>query len=213
MIRACIAVLLLLAMPVSAEDVLARALAQLERSEHISGRFVQEKQLAFLPRPFVSAGVFELDAKSGLIWQVRQPLSSRMTVHAGRVEIDGQVVQDQGVGRLMAQIMLGFMAGDLSGITEHFEISAAPDEVDTGLPWQLRLTPKARRLQMAIKYLQLAGDSALRELIIAEADNNATRISMTPDTVDVERDESSVALELGDSIEKGEKSEKSEKAQ
>lgn len=180
---------LMLAMPVKADDALASVLAQLERSEHISGQFVQQKQLSFLPQPFVSEGVFTVDASTGLVWQVEQPLSSRMTVSEGRVEIDGQAVKEQGVGRLMAQIMLGFMAGDLTGITEHFDISVAANDALSYLPWQLRLTPKSKRLQKAIAHLQLAGDSTLRELMIVEAGNSRTRISMTPDTPAAEQDE------------------------
>lgn len=156
-------------------DVLSQLKEQLQLSEQMTGRFRQEKKLTFLKKPFVSTGTYNIDAKTGLLWEVEAPLKSEMRVTDGKVFIDGQPVSDHGVGHLMAQIMLGFMSGDLSVIERYFQVTG-----DASVsPWSIVLVPRKAQLRKALKHLQLQGSTTLETLRIVENEGHQTTILLT----------------------------------
>jgi outer membrane lipoprotein carrier protein LolA len=141
----------------------------------LQGSFHQEKHLTFLSKPFASSGQFSLDRSAGLRWQVMEPIESLMLVHGSKVILDGEQVKDHGLGKLMTMIMLGFMKGDLTGVSKYFDITGGVS--DGG--WQLSLAPLSSRLKGFLGHIDLRGDEYLEEILIYERDNNRTVIILS----------------------------------
>ncbi|MCB1691036.1 MAG: outer membrane lipoprotein carrier protein LolA [Halioglobus sp.] len=154
----------------SPETMLAFISRELVVSSNLRGDFSQRKYLSFVDKPFVSSGQFRLDRESGLFWHVIEPLESTMLVKEGRIFLDGKPVEDQGVGKLITIVMLGFMEGNLSGLTEVFSVST--EGVADG--WSVSLTPRSSRLRAAIALIRIQGKHHLSSIEIVDAEQNRT---------------------------------------
>lgn len=159
----------------SIEDDLTSIARKIVISNSVHGEFRQEKTLSFVKTPFISTGKFRLARESGLFWHVLEPLESTMLVQDGQVSLDGKRVDDQGVGRLITTVMLGFMEGNLSGLTQTFDVST--DILDTG--WTMSLTPKSSRLRAAIELVRIQGKQYLTAIEIVDAEHNRTLMQFT----------------------------------
>jgi hypothetical protein len=159
-----------------AESAVLQAISsRLTVYENMSGQFKQEKKLNFLRRPLVSSGSFSLSAEQGLSWLVKEPLRSEMTVRNSQVLLDGKVVQDRGVGQLMAMIMRAFMDGDLRGVAARFTASGELSEDH----WQLLLKPKSAVLRSVLSHIELRGDVFLQDISIYEQGETITLIEFS----------------------------------
>lgn len=159
----------------AADKSLVDIAQQLEIHERLQGEFQQRKKLHFMTTPLRSFGTFSLSAASGLSWNVTEPVRSQMQVVDGRVTLDGQVVQDRGVGQFMVTIMQAFMAGDLSAVEKDFsaQVSAVPQG------WQLQLSPRSVLVRAVISEIILTGSSVLQTISILEKNGNQTRIELS----------------------------------
>lgn len=160
----------------SEENPLLQKLAErLEFHQSVEGDFRQEKYLYFMQRPMVSTGTFSMSRRNGLRWQVIEPVASLMTVQGHAVMLDGSPVKDQGVGQLMAMIMLGFMDGDLLGLDRSFSVSGdiSADH------WQLSLIPDTLLLRSVLQRIELRGDRYLRQIEVIEESMTRTRINFS----------------------------------
>ncbi len=176
--RHALAALLLLAhcLPALAGPELLQAVAgRLEYRQGVAGAFTQSKYLSFMSRPLVSSGHFSLSADAGLRWQVEAPVSSLMTVRDGVVTLDGQPVQDSGVGRLMARIMRGFMHGELEQISEGFSVSGELQPAH----WSLALAPRNPLMATVISEIRVRGDTYLQWVEVRETSGNSTTIAFS----------------------------------
>ena len=141
----------------------------------LQGSFQQEKHLTFLQKPFTSSGRFSLDRSSGLRWQVVSPLKSLMLVQGQNVLLDGKPMQDHGIGKLIAMIMLDLMEGRLTSISKYFKVTGTLSDQD----WQLSLEPLSSRLQAVLGRIDLQGNDYLRQIVIYEQSDNRTVILFT----------------------------------
>jgi len=141
----------------------------------LQGNFQQEKNLAFLQKPFTSSGQFSLDRSSGLWWKVVSPVESVMLVRGQNVLLDGKPVQDHGIGSLMAMMMLDLMEGQLTSISKYFTVTGELSE----RVWHLSLEPVSSRLKSIVDHIDLQGDNYLREIVIYEHGDNRTVILFT----------------------------------
>lgn len=148
-------------------ELLEQVAQRLTVFEHLEGRFKQSKHLSFMSRPIVSTGSFSLGSDHGLHWIVEHPLRSKMTVRNSTVKLDGNTVQDRGIGQFMAQVMQSFIDGDLSALARDFEASG---EV-TPEHWQLHLVPESILLRTVVSHLELSGNEVLQTLSIVENDS------------------------------------------
>ncbi|MCB1730288.1 MAG: outer membrane lipoprotein carrier protein LolA [Halieaceae bacterium] len=157
------------------DSLIAAVSERLVIGEGLQGSFQQNKYLSFLQEPFSSSGDFSIDRRTGLRWQVRQPLDSLMQVQGATVLLDGQPVDDKGVGQLMALIMFGLMEGQLDTLGKYFEISG---QVTAG-DWRLELLPRSARLQQVLTHIELRGEEHLGEIEIFEQGDNRTHIQLS----------------------------------
>ena len=157
------------------DSLIAAVSERLVIGEGLQGSFQQKKYLSFLQEPFSSSGDFSINRRTGLRWQVRQPLDSLMQVQGATVLLDGQPVDDKGVGQLMALIMFGLMEGQLDTLGKYFEISG---QLTAG-NWRLELLPRSARLQQVLRHVELRGEEHLGEIEIFEQGDNRTHIQLS----------------------------------
>jgi hypothetical protein len=161
------------AVAASEEEALLQELATRLQFHHgLAGQFHQEKHLHFMNRPLVSTGEFSVSRTDGLTWQVQEPVSSLMTVQGREVRLDGIPVRDQGVGQLIAEIMLGFMDGDMTALARSFSVTG-----DTsGDVWRVSLEPDTVLMRSVLQRIALSGDSYLEQIEVIENDTGSTLI-------------------------------------
>lgn len=157
------------------EQLLEQCAQQLVVEQSLAGRFRQEKHVEFLSDPIVSSGMFSLHQTDGIAWHVTDPLESLMEVHGTTVMLDGKLVRDHGVGRLMSLLMAGFMQGDLDSITRYFDVTG--DVSENG--WELTLKPRSRRMKSNFARMEIDGGQHLQAINIIERSGNRTLIEFS----------------------------------
>jgi outer membrane lipoprotein-sorting protein len=166
---------LALVSPARADDDLLQRIGQrLEHHQVTRGEFTQENHLQVLSKPLVSSGHFLYHRDKGVIWDVVQPLESRVLMNRDRVitsDRSAQTFQAGGFGEIF-QAMLG---GDLSVLARNFATDGEED--DTG--WRLVLRPRDKRLANAIQAIRLSGDRQPEAVEIQDAAGNVTSIRLS----------------------------------
>ncbi len=171
--------------------LLSAIIEQVKISDTLKGNFEQRKYIHILPQPLLSSGVFQLDNKTGLVWQINKPLATRIVfndtgIHQSK---NGQAVwtisnERPGVA-MIGQLMRAALSYDWSLLEKHFSIdgsinSSINDAIAAQTntqQWTLTLTPKENTLQQTIKHIALAGGRQLTSLILFEANNDRTEIT------------------------------------
>lgn len=163
--------------------LLSEILAQVDISDTVKGRFEQHKYIHILPQPLISKGVFQLDKKTGLVWQINEPVASRIVfddtgIHQSN---DGQAVWEVSNKRpgvaIIGQLMKAALSYDWKVLKKHFSINGSIDEQASQRQWTLTLTPKESTLQQSIKHISLAGGRQLTQVILFEVNNDRTEIN------------------------------------
>lgn len=168
--RRLLALLLSLAQPALAEDILDQIKGRLTATDIVQGQFRQEKQLKFLSKPLVSEGDFTYSQGRGVIWNTVKPLVSQLLVSDSRLlTSQGQQTIPPSFGRVFPA-MLG---GDLAVLRADFAISGTAHTDH----WQLQLVPNDPLLAKVIAGITLDGDRELRTVEIRETGGNLSRIS------------------------------------
>lgn len=148
---------------------------RLQSREGVQGKFRQEKHLSFIQVPLVSNGSFFMPHENCLVWRVDAPAASEMTVRAGSVFLDGEAVNDRGIGRMIAMLIHGLMSGDMSQLSQRFSIEWQPRE--TG--WELTLAPQSLLVSQAIQRIEVRGDTEVEKVKLLEPAGTVTVITFT----------------------------------
>ena len=118
----------------SADTAQLVALSQkLNLGETVRGQFVQSRQLKVLKKPLISQGQFIFDQTQGLIWQQIKPFESLLILKdkqliqrdsQGRVQISKADASASAavMGDLLPSLVRAMLGGDISGLSENFEL-------------------------------------------------------------------------------------------
>jgi hypothetical protein len=163
-------------------DAFAPMQERLQRSPLLRADFRQERQLRILRRPLISSGRMVLLEGQGVLWQVADPHPVTYLIRPGEVlEWEGEAAPRR-VGmaavpgfRLLTQVFLAALAGDLTGLGAAFTPETLP--ADNG--WRVKLTPKSAELSEIISSLEVAGDRYVEEVHLHEARGDAVRFTFT----------------------------------
>ncbi|WP_241666487.1 outer membrane lipoprotein carrier protein LolA [Stutzerimonas nosocomialis] len=156
---------------------------QLQATEVVRGRFVQEKHLRALAQPLSSQGRFVLSRSHGLLWSLEQPLTQDYRITPGAIErrIEGQWrPAAQGQAGPHSQLFLQVLRGDTRGLQEQFE----PQLDGSAEAWQLRLTPRSRLLQQVFSHIALAGGSRVERIELVETQGDRTLVRLLDQQTD-----------------------------
>ena len=140
----------------------------------MEGKFTQKKYLKVLSRPLVSQGYFIVAKQQGIIWQVSDPVASRLVITPDQTRFSE--ANSERVAKSMqyiGNIFNHLLAGDLSSLQQQFSVEKATMS-DTG--WQLTLTPKSMLMQKAIASIDIHGNQLIEGLILNEATGDKTEI-------------------------------------
>ncbi|MGL4938356.1 outer membrane lipoprotein carrier protein LolA, partial [Shewanella sp.] len=151
------------------------ALSQkLNLGETVRGQFVQFRQLTVLKKPLISQGQFIFAQAQGLIWQQIKPFDSLLILKdkqliqrdsQGRVQVNqaDASASAAAMGDLLPSLVRAMLGGDISGLSENFELHFLSLDNDQ---WQLGLTPKDPLMKKAIANMVLEGSDMLQSLVL-----------------------------------------------
>ncbi|MBY0468044.1 MAG: outer membrane lipoprotein carrier protein LolA [Burkholderiaceae bacterium] len=179
----------LLPMVVMAQPNLAQAVRErLQQPEWLRGEFTQTKTVPGFSKPLVSRGDFVLARGCGVLWRTRTPFASelRLTRNEIRATQGGQTsmrldAAHEPAVRLITTLMFSLLNGDVSGLTDVFELSGSTK----GTRWQLLLRPKPGVLPQVLKKVELEGDDFVRRIQLFEANGDESQIQLAGQRVDV----------------------------
>jgi hypothetical protein len=153
-----------------AQDVLTQIAERIDKAGITQGNFRQEKRLKVLKKPLISTGEFTYHQSKGVIWKTLTPVPSLLLVNETRL-LTAQ--GEQAVPLAFGKVFKAMLGGDLSQLTEGFDITGSNRKPT----WQLQLKPKDELLKKIIAGMRLSGDRELRVLEISEANGNLSRIA------------------------------------
>lgn len=155
-----------------ANDVLTEITSRLTKTSITQGKFQQEKQLKFLHKPLLSAGIFTYHRTKGVIWKTATPVPSILLMNEVLLlNQQGKQALPLGFGRVFKALL----GGDLTYLSEGFKISGQIKKT----AWQLQLTPKDELLKKIIKTIFLTGDTELSLMELQETSGNLSRIQFS----------------------------------
>lgn len=166
-----------------ANALLSEIIQHVAINDTVKGSFEQHKYIHILPQPLISKGVFQLDKENGLVWEINEPVASRIVfdnsgIHQSK---NGQSVWEVSNRRpgvaIIGQLMKAALSYDWALLEKYFAIEGSIDEQVSQRQWALILTPKENTLQQSIKHISLAGGQQLTQLILFEINNDRTEIN------------------------------------
>jgi hypothetical protein len=173
--------LLALAFPAHADELLAGILKRLSEPAVIRAQFVQERFLADIERPTTSRGRITVSRKDGVLWQIESPVKVTLAFTADGIIQTGPdgVRRRQGERRgavetEIARVMQGILGADEQALKANFDARAT----GTLERWTVRLTPRAREMARFLREIRLDGGRRLDAIEIEETTGNLTAIRM-----------------------------------
>lgn len=172
--------LLALALPAHADELLEGILKRLGEPPVIRAQFVQERLIADLARPSVSRGRIAVSRRDGLLWRIESPVQLTLAFAPSQIIETGP----DGVRRLRSQgrsvdtqigrVMRGILGADAEMLRAGFDARA------TGSleRWTVRLAPRPREMARVLREIRLAGARHLETIEVEETAGNLTTIRM-----------------------------------
>lgn len=148
----------------------------------IRGEFEQEKHLVELDRPLVSRGEFVAAPADGLIWRVREPVTSTMVVTERHLveTVEGRetlrvTAEERPALRMMATAMLAVFRSDADRLQEFFDIDIESPDTDD---WVLRLQPRGEGAAEFMEGMWIRGGTRVECVEVAESGGDRTVIHL-----------------------------------
>ena len=175
------ALLLLLALPAHADELLGGILKRLAEPRVVRAQFVQERTLADLERPSLSRGRIVVSREQGVLWQIESPVKLTLAftpngiVQTGADGVRRRQAQRRGaVETETARLMQGILGADEASLKATFDARAAGSLER----WTMRLAPRARETARYLREVRLSGGGRLETIEIEETSGNYTVIRM-----------------------------------
>lgn len=148
----------------------------------IRGEFEQEKYLVELDQPLVSRGEFVAAPADGLIWRVREPVTSTMVVSERHLveTVEGRetlrvTAEERPALRMIATAMLAVFRSDGDQLKKFFEIDIESPDIDD---WALRLRPRGDGAADFMDGMRIRGGARVECVEVAESGGDRTVIRL-----------------------------------
>ena len=164
-------------LPALAENNLLSELSNKAKNiEHLSGVFTQQRKITVLPLPLISTGEFSYHHQTGMVWNTLEPIQSKIHItHLGiQTENSELTTQTAGLAQI-ANMLLGIFSGDLTSLSEQFDIEVTGDMTQ----WHLYLTPKNELVASQISSIDIRGKETTEAVAIADANGDHTDLIFT----------------------------------
>lgn len=144
--------------------------------------FTQTRHLSGVRAPLVSRGQ-AIVAQNRVDWRVTQPLDIRTVITPSGItqSVEGGAPQrmgGQGDAFLSSAGLLGLLSGDLSSLSNHYDIAHAPAGANGA--WRLRLTPKSAGMARFVSYIEAAGCERVSSVEVRQANGDWMEIALIP---------------------------------
>lgn len=156
----------------------AELVQMLQKPENVQGNFVQQRFLKSLVKPITTSGQFSLVKNKGLLWQMQKPFVRRLKVSSEGIQQWNGVswVNSQKFGQSeQIALFLNLLTGDVSGLSQHFEIILTGTEKQ----WRLKLLPRTLIMKQIFQSIQLQGDHLVKEIELSEVQGDRTLIQFS----------------------------------
>ncbi len=154
--------------------------ARLERPSLVAGSFEQEKFLIGFPKPLKTQGVYTFWADHGIVWETKTPFASKMILTPTQLRSISDY-QERSVSsednphlRVLNQLLIGLMQGDVKVISEHFNVALK----DSNDQWQMLLMPKDKNIKMVFVKILIDGDKEVKTLRFYSPNGDLTVIGL-----------------------------------
>ncbi len=154
--------------------------ARLERPSLVAGSFEQEKFLIGFPKPLKTQGEYTFWADHGIVWETKSPFNSKMILTPTQLRSVSDY-QERSVSsednphlRVLNQLLIGLMQGDVKVISEHFNIALN----ETNSLWQMLLMPKDKNIKMVFVKILIEGDKEVKALRFYSPNGDLTVINL-----------------------------------
>jgi hypothetical protein len=143
--------------------------------------FTQTRHLSGVRAPLVSRGQ-AIVAENRIDWRVTQPLDILTTITPAGISqsVEGGPPQRMGQGDafLSSAGLLNLLAGDLSSLSNHYDITRAPAGANGA--WRVRLTPKSASMARFLAYIEAGGCERVSNVEVRQANGDWMEIALSP---------------------------------
>lgn len=169
--------LFFICLPLQAEIGLLEALSNKAKNiERLSGVFTQQRKITVLPLPLISTGEFSYHHQSGMVWNTLEPIQSEIHITPQGIQTENDEFTTQTAGSAqLAKMLLGIFSGDLTSLSEQFDIQINGDITQ----WHLHLTPKNEMVAAQISSIDIRGKETTESVAIADANGDHTDLTFT----------------------------------
>jgi hypothetical protein len=174
--------LLAMAFPVHAEELLEKIMQRLAEPQVIRAQFVQERLIADITRPTVSRGRITVSRRDGVLWQIESPVKVTLAftpngiIQTGADGVRRAQAQRRGaVETEIARVMQGILGADPASLSANFDAQASGSLER----WTVRLEPRAREVARFLRHIRLDGGRRMEAIEIEETSGNTTTIRMS----------------------------------
>jgi hypothetical protein len=178
--RLALLLLLGLAAPAHAEELLGSILQRLAEPPVIRAQFVQERTAPEIARPALSRGRVVVSRRDGVLWQVESPVQLALAfTRDGIIETGPDGVrrlrsQGRSIETQIGRVMRGILGADAETLRQGFNAVAE----GSAERWSIRLVPRPREMARVLKEIRLGGGRHLESIEIEETSGNQTAIRM-----------------------------------
>lgn len=144
--------------------------------------FVQTRHLSGVRAPLVSRGQAVV-AQNRIDWRVTQPLDILTVITPGGItqSVEGgppQRMGGQGDAFLSSAGLLNLLAGDLSAMTNYYDIARVPGGAAGA--WRVRLTPKSASMARFVSSIEAGGCERVSNVEVRQANGDRMEIALSP---------------------------------
>jgi hypothetical protein len=147
--------------------------------------FTEERAVPELDLPLPSSGVLRWQAPDRLEKHTTSPIDERLRVEGNRMvyeRADRGVrrefgLDDQPEMRALVEAIRATLAGDLAGLSRHYEMAF---DGSPAADWRLALTPLSARVRAAVQRIHLSGRGAQILSVDTEGGGGVTRMRIQP---------------------------------
>ncbi len=166
-----------LASPSNSQKLLTRALPE---TCSFSGEFKQKRFVRSIPAPLNSKGQFFFSCHKGLIWYTASPIEEWLIYGKNGEQFRADKHQeyssiDSRLHSYFASFLLRLLSADTEYLNKNFSIIEKEDEQNDDR-FSLVLKPASKRLQRALKSIELVESAKQKELIVSTHSGDKTQV-------------------------------------
>ncbi len=152
-------------------------LKKLQKNSVLRSQFKQSRHLKILSRPIISEGQLNYFSGTGIIWDIRKPIQSKIIISQNKItEIDAnhKITRRPNPGGIYT-LLDALFNGNSQILKQNFDIK---HDLSTE-NWRLELTPKSSPLNKAFKTIEIQGQQQIKRITLNDINSDSTVITLS----------------------------------